>query len=608
MRLSRGGTVLVSVLAARIQAARIDLHVDNAQEVLGSPKWSALPSSWNLTDQGIRNTTSNFIFDTANTFLQHWTHTRYRNGHNLVPGVVPVGTLLYHGTYKHELPKVPEWLATDPEHSYLFCREHDGTGCWHLTLVATRPLKVLYFDGSSAAKMLGGPMDTQDLVGWGEIRPEWVFQERKRVDDLCEWGKRYGLGGFVRMEMDFEVMLCDFTTGVQTVSFLNLKSSGFMRGPRPPRPSGSSPPSPPPTSSPVNPPPSSLHPHGNGMDVRVLESGSWHNGFPGESRVKLDYSRLISFYDESTFPSLRAAREGQERWDHRLAGISKEDVQTMFRRLGELLKGWDGRVEGDSGVDWQTLLKTVAERYDDRLEVLQYILNVTEVDDARDVLDRAHSHVDGLLAPYVLHSSVPPKTPTEGYTWAEPVFEQCSTTHTSYLDSDVFQSVLTPSERLLLSAVNNVSKEICRILVLVWAEGEELGLSDAERDDGLTTTLSVSEAKDVLAKWTTSVESLMGWLDWSYWVKCRPACSYEEMCYLPTWPFFGGGPRGPRPPKNSDEDKDRYSSKFLNWVWGLESSVPPGLGSRSVLPGGGDDDWSRPQPRCIRRMEPYAGV
>ncbi len=65
------------------------------------------------------------------------------------------------------MPLAPN--ATDSE------AEADG-GCYHLTLAATRALKVLYFDGSSAAKMSGGPMDSQDLVAWGVVREEKVLR------------------------------------------------------------------------------------------------------------------------------------------------------------------------------------------------------------------------------------------------------------------------------------------------------------------------------------------------------------------------------------------------------------------------------------------------
>ena len=93
----------------------------------------------------------------------------------------------------------PNWIATDPDHSYVFCRTSSASGnpgCWHLTLIVTRPLKVLYFDGSSAAKMQDGPMDSQDITVWGQVKPEWTWNERKRINDLCEWGRKFGLDGF----------------------------------------------------------------------------------------------------------------------------------------------------------------------------------------------------------------------------------------------------------------------------------------------------------------------------------------------------------------------------------------------------------------------------
>lgn len=124
---------------------------------------------------------------------------RSQLGHNLVIGTIPTNTLLYHGRGDNSLPLIPEWIATDPEHSYIFCRsmKSDG-GCWHLTMAAKRPLKVLYFDGSSAAKMPDGPMDSQDIVTWGNIAPDRWFDERTRIKALCAWGKQFGLDGFVR--------------------------------------------------------------------------------------------------------------------------------------------------------------------------------------------------------------------------------------------------------------------------------------------------------------------------------------------------------------------------------------------------------------------------
>jgi len=127
-------------------------------------------------------------------------HNLVETGHTVVPATIPTGTLLYHGTSLEKIPTGPEWVATDPEHAYVFCRSisEKDFGCWLLTLVITSPLNLLYFDGSSAAKMTGGPMDIQDLITWGKIEPNLITKERERIDRLCKWGEQYGLDGFLR--------------------------------------------------------------------------------------------------------------------------------------------------------------------------------------------------------------------------------------------------------------------------------------------------------------------------------------------------------------------------------------------------------------------------
>src|SRR6266545_3320176 len=249
-------------------------------------------------------------------------------------------------------------------------------------------------------------------------------------------------------------MLCNFTKGLEPVSFLNLRyiPHDKPRGPR--------------------------SPSGSLRRTRTIQAGSWANRFPGELRIKLDYSRLISFYDGGLFPSLHAKRIGQERWDHRLQAITKEDMGTLFARLDNIFS--TNSTESRSGIDWQTLLHVVTDRYAERLELLRYILNSTSTvsgTSTDQVLQKAHRYVSSMLMAYTLYDVVPPKNRTKigSHNWATPVFRQCATTHTKYLvDIDVSQSEsLSASEKLLLKAVHDVSTEICRVLVDIWAEGEE---------------------------------------------------------------------------------------------------------------------------------------
>lgn len=521
---------------------------------------------WRLDECPPENATGNLIFDTVHSLLQHWPNTRYRNGHNIVPGMIPIGTLLYHGTNgSHMIPTGPEWTATDPEHSIFFSRGN-GTG-WHLTLAATRPLKVLYFDGRSAAKLSEGTMDTQDIVVWGEPRPERFFDERDRIDDLCAWGKEFGIDGFTRMEMDFEVMLCNFTAGVEVVSFLHLVLPKDER--------------------------SFPHPTLSDSDTgartfEVLHSGSWHNRYPGETRIVLDLTGLISFYDTALTPSLISVRTGLERCDHRVLGISSDDISRVMRKLTKVLTR---QHPVGSDIDWKTLTHVIVDRYADRFELMQHLLNFTSSDSQELIhqADLVQTQLRVMLAPYLSHSTNVPSAVTSGIDvsrWAFQIFRLCATTHTSNMINKI--PLMTSSEYLLLTAIEDTTREICRVTTNMWANGVMSGLDnlfhvehDADR-----------EITRLMNDWKQDLKKLMSWLDWSVWVKCRPACNTEEMCYLPS-------PRPRRPPsQNLDDTLETKSSTDR------VGPPPEGLAiAESHITLG--EDLRKPQPRCIRRLQPY---
>ncbi|KAJ6461234.1 hypothetical protein C8R47DRAFT_993575 [Mycena vitilis] len=511
-------------------------------------------ASWDDLSLSVRadiNATGNFIFEDVNSLLQHWPNTRFRNGHSIVPGTIAVGTLLYHGRANSSLPTVPEWSSTDPEHSYHFCGNEtaspdDSSGCWQLTIVATRPLRVLYFDGSSAANMKDGTLDAQDLLLWGNVDPARWLAERERINKMCAWGKESGIDGYIRMEMDFEVMLCDFEHGG-----VELVSADLLEGWVPRH---------------VEPPLWNAYPEyaefSNVTDIlrfEMVRAGAWHNHHPGETRAVLDLTRLVSFYDPALVPSLLAHRAGKARWDHRQQNISAADLAAVQQRLRSML---DPRnTEKGSGVDWRTLFRVVVDRYGDRLELLQYLLNSTTAENAQERARTVQRQLRVMLTPYILFSARPSAATDDA--WAGPVWRGCATRHTGYIHASL-SARLTQSERLLLAALDETNREICRSVVRMWAAGVCAGF-----DDLLPAEKAISDKKlsSILDGWREDTQALMAWLDWSVWVKCRPACGVEETCYLPTWPYFWH--------EWNDADNE-------------------------------DGEWKRPQPRCIRQFEPYS--
>ncbi|EEB90012.1 hypothetical protein MPER_11839, partial [Moniliophthora perniciosa FA553] len=485
------------------------INISSASEPIQGNTYASQASTWNLKTPPDPDATGNLIFDTAHSVLQNWPNTRYRNGHTVVPGIIPLGTLLYHGRHNHHFPNGSDWTSVDPEHSFLFCTHP----CWQLTLVTTQPLNVLYFDGSSAAKMRGGSLDVQDLLLWGERKDDKAFSESERLEELCKWVKQKGLGldGFVRMEMDFEVMLCDFSPkgGLETVSFARLANGA---------------------------PPSTTSPNFSAIQIEGSEEAlaqSEHNHFPGETRIHLDLTRMVTLYDTGLAPSLVAPRAAAAkeygRWGHRAAlpGIDPANVVAFRKRVEEAVKL--GNKPQASGVDWVAMMNVIVKRYGTRLETLRYLLEMKPVaDDWSDLARKAFTQLDIMLTPYIPYDARSLNETSE----ASAVYEMCGTSHTSYIGRRALRS-MTKSERMLFSAIQETTKEICRVLVASWERGASAGISPKYQAYG-----ERIGDEELLEIWRNDVLGLMDWLDWSIWVRCPPTCGDEESCYLPTWPFF----------------------------------------------------------------------
>ncbi|KAF5354522.1 hypothetical protein D9757_014013 [Collybiopsis confluens] len=550
------------------QAAQIPTFVDQPHFISSFHPLENDDKLWDIKILPNVNATGHLVFETVNSLLQHWPNTRYRNGgcvdlfvslvgpnllkifctfypgHNIVPGTVSPGTVLYHGRGDSGVPEQPEWLATDPEHASMFCRPRsEDSGCWMLMVTPIRPLHILYFDGSSAAKMPDGAMDSQDIFTFGRVAPDKYWDERGRINALCKRFKGLGVDGFVRMEMDFEIMLCDFADGVE-VEALNLRASpGGRRGPPPGGP-GRIPDRPDTSYAPFDGPPQPLYPEnstfnspfapktGNAVGEAFI-SGAWHNFYPGDTRIKLDLTRLVSLYDTSLVPSLVQERFGKPRIEHRLLGISDEDLNAVVGKVEELSAS-RGAVSSDAGggseIDWGTLIRLVVKRFSDRLETIQYLLNSTaetggparQEQKKEDVARALQARLQTMLQPYLLNDIKPPTEvdADKSLEWVSPLYERCSTTYTSYITSTPsLYARLTPSETLILGGVEETTREICRVVVGMWGDGVMTGLdpkSYVPSGGQSTTTPTEDELNELLESWIIRIDTLMKWLDWIF--------------------------------------------------------------------------------------------
>ncbi|KAI0058201.1 hypothetical protein BV25DRAFT_1830379 [Artomyces pyxidatus] len=459
------------------------------------------------------DSTHHLIFNDVASLRQRLPNTIHLNGHSVVAVIVPTGTILYHGRGNDSAPTGSEWLAFDFEHSHQEC----WGPCYVISYVTTRELRLAYLDGVSAANLGSGTFDTQDILIWGKPRLDKVMEEEERIAGICEWGKKYdGLDGFVRMEFHFEVILCNFSSGsVEVVSLLNILPKDFSEFADPPEKL-------PPWRRPLPataPPPGwkgSL-PSAKSSDFEAMVAGSWQNRAPGETRMRVDYSSFVTFYDR-TLTSLVAARRGVPRVKHRLINITASETA---RKLDELADVY-GRAPGaGSGVDWGSVTHVVQQRYADRLALLRFLLAPTQVAAANATAHAAlvRAQLLTMLAPYMTTDAVP--APGNA-SWAQRIVRLCATTHTARIRD----AVLTPQERGIRNAVEGTAREICRQITLMWADAFDIeGAGEARQ-------------RAALLKWRGQVAELMAWLDWSVWAQCEPECRPDELCYVSTWPYI----------------------------------------------------------------------
>lgn len=250
----------------------------------------------------------------------------------------------------------------------------------------------------------------------------------------------------------------------------------------------------------------------------TIHTGSWHDRAPGETRVHIDYTGLVSFYDPG-LTSLVIARKGEDRFHHRLSEISQEDTKNMIDEVNEVFsRGWDLEARKrarniGSGVDWKSVTAVVMERYGERLENLAYILEDGRFGNVTRQVALFRSQLLIMLSPYMVVSSMPSPDvdPTSDKSWIAPMVQHCATTQTSHLNT----TSMTKQERRIRNSVEEVLGEICRTLGRLWVDAFDVEAAEK------------SMQVEVLERSKLRVTELMRWLDWPMWVKCRPSCGPE---------------------------------------------------------------------------------
>ena len=242
----RLAVLLLGSLTALFHLSRSELAADRATHIL--PIRSSKKEEYANPEYGFQSALFNEIHSSA----KQWGSSVNVNGFTIFRAIVPQGTKFYHGRSNADLPASPEWLAFEMEQGSFFAGKGHGrynrtrpghhsidllealerrrksfvqqdidasdtsfrsSGYIH-TFETTRPLRLMYFNGMSAAPSPHGTQDMQNIMTSQSL--QWDGDEFRHPDimaeKLCSWqaAQKFNLDGFMRMEANFEIIFCDF--------------------------------------------------------------------------------------------------------------------------------------------------------------------------------------------------------------------------------------------------------------------------------------------------------------------------------------------------------------------------------------------------------------
>ncbi|KAF2658698.1 hypothetical protein K491DRAFT_624459 [Lophiostoma macrostomum CBS 122681] len=447
------------------------------------------------------------------------------------------------------------------------------------TMVTTRKLALVYFDGQSASLTALGTLDSQMALLQNEFvgnpSENVVYDEDQRALDMCALIQDLNLDGIIRMNAGFEVMICNYVEArvIQVYSTNVTVPGNEDRENDPTLPQ-----------DPNREPPlgfGNIYAAQNSWEW--IRSCAWHYGTSHtdgsskmESRVELDLCSFISYYD----PSLRSlsgrhqgelgdSRKFQGGWGlrrgHRLSNISKEDVATVKSWLKDSAKAHNlSSHRRCSGVNWQALIETITDQHRTRArEILAAMKGIVPtVDDINLVIETLHKLSHAILYSYLQYQST--ANVSAGIT-RNLTITRCSSIYTEHLDP----SSLNRFEMLIKDSIHVVMLELCSWEwdLFEWSERHTTNLLDPHTTPSNYTDEGqlVHEFKDMIVR----ASSIMEWIGWDNWHDCGRKCEPNELCYIPMWPviFAPGKNQGGLyvdDPQTEEEISEFWRPKCLN--------------------------------------------
>lgn len=476
-------------------------------------------------------------------------------GVSFIPAYIPEGTLLFHGNTDGKVPSGLEWIAMDHEFSFSFIGDRGGPrnnntygpgshgqggpgkGPGHaqssgkhqppdgrcpgasrghgrgeshpfmLTFRVQKPLnRMILLDGSSAAKTATGEMDQQFiLAGVNESQHEHV-NEHDSAEMICEWGSKFGLDGFIRIEVGFEAVICDFRN-LELVSNITIEWKNDTLG-LPLEVSGE------------------LTKEYDLLNQEIgalagydqIKLGNVHDN--GEGRILLDYTGFQT--------AINRTYVGVDPYTRRIYNISADVKSDIMTNLENALQKGSNPYRG---TDWQLVTTEIVDKFSPLLKLLNQTLSssVSDIDKAKNVTLITANFVRMFM------------DSDESQTLRGRILEAKRRAIRQY--AHPYQPLQSDADILIYSSIHEITRLIVDQLFECFWESRTMIQAYFKKEESDFSALKMLEV---------GINDLMSTLGWeSTFYRCPQTCNWDEVCYTPSW---GPSPLGWENPWGKSED------------------------------------------------------
>ncbi|KAG7813401.1 hypothetical protein KL921_000947 [Ogataea angusta] len=455
---------------------------------------------------------------------------------SFIPAYIPEGTLLYHSNHRGQPPKSVEWVAMDYEFSYNFAhlsrnrpRKGHGPGgpggpggpppnfkppggkspshgdhppnfdgpSSLFTFQVTKPLdKVIVFGGASASKSLTGEMDTQFVLS--QVADYDDFDERIAADKICAWGKKHGgLDGYVRLEVGFEMVICDFEEKMVPISNVSLaNATEFIDFP--------------PEKFAALDKREDLNAERSAViDVVDAMSGFEHylagaRAYDGDKRILLDFSKFVTPLNRTFIhpdPYLR-----------RIHNISSELKTELVNSVEEMLSTPN---DPYGSTNWQVVTDYIVDKFAPMLvNINSSFALYGQHENYQTLGTNLTAYTYNFIRRYLSepdHELLPKHRAMAIWDYSHP-----------------YQPLKSTADFFVWNAITIVQSKIVDTLYDCFTLSKTL-LSP------LTGTTLPEDIDDQILKVKSELSGLLESLHWAYYYRCSQSCNFDELCFVPTW-------------------------------------------------------------------------